>query len=290
MSNNIVIGVDIGGSHITAAQIDLKSHSIIRESLVRYPVNSKGTADEVIREWTDALLVCKTYGSQMPRKIGIAIPGPFDYDKGISLIKDLDKYESLYLLNVKELIASRLDINHEDIFMMNDASSFLKGEIFCADEIENCTHLAGLTLGTGLGSATWTNGVISEGDLYCTAFKNGTAEDYLSTRWFISRYKELTGISAKNVKEIRDMATSDSNAASIFTGFGQNLGEVLSSFCKKHQTEKVIIGGNIIKAWDLFINDTQLFLKNNSINVQLLQARLGEEAALIGAASLCSQS
>ena len=36
--------------------------------------------------------------------IGIAIPGPFDYGNGISLIKDLEKYESLYGTNIKETL------------------------------------------------------------------------------------------------------------------------------------------------------------------------------------------
>ena len=286
MNNNIVIGIDIGGSHITAAQIDLQSHSIIRDSLVRHPVNAKETAGRVIREWTDAIVDCKSRGSKISKKIGIAMPGPFDYDKGISLIKDLDKYESLYLINIKELLANELEIEEADIFMMNDASCFLKGEIFCGSA-EDCSHVIGITLGTGLGSAAGKNGAIYEGDLYYTPFKKGTAEDYLSTRWFIKRYKELTGIVAQNVKEIRDMVPADPNAVLLFVEFGKNLGEVLAAYCKKHDAEKIIIGGNIINAWELFIHETQAFLNNHSIDALMVKAKLGEEASLIGAGSLC---
>ena len=63
-------------------------------------------------------------------KIGIAMPGPFDYENGICYIKGLDKYESLFNLNVKEMLAQQLNIERSDIYMMNDASCFLKGEVF----------------------------------------------------------------------------------------------------------------------------------------------------------------
>lgn len=81
-------------------------------------------------------------------------------------------------------------------------------------------------------------------------YKSDTAEDYLSTRWFIKRYRELTGVTPKDVKEIRDRAPTDLIATSLFIEFGENLGKVLSVYCKKYQAKKVIIGGNIIKAWN----------------------------------------
>src|SRR5690348_12149288 len=108
MSNNIVVGVDIGGSHITAALIDLQAHNIIQQSLVRCHVDSKGTADQIINQWSDAILDCKAYHPQTLNKVGIAMPGPFDYQEGISFIKGLDKYEALYGRNVKKLLAAKL--------------------------------------------------------------------------------------------------------------------------------------------------------------------------------------
>ena len=69
--------------------------------------------------------------------------------------------------------------------MMNDASCFLKGEVF-GGAAKGYNHVIGITLGTGLGSATFKNGVVYDGDLYYTPFKESTAEDYLSTRWFIN--------------------------------------------------------------------------------------------------------
>jgi glucokinase len=287
MYSNIVTGIDIGGSHITAALIDLDAHAIIPGSTIRRDIDSKGNAKSIIKEWTDAILLCKDHHPQASDRLGIAIPGPFDYNTGISGITGLDKYEALYHLNVKDLIAAALGIRAGDVYMMNDASCFLKGEVF-AGAAQSGGNVIGITLGTGLGSAVFKDGSIIDGDLYCTPYKEGTAEDYLSTRWFIKAYKERTGKAAKNVKEIRNSIQRDETAASLFTEFGANLGAVLSSYAKRYGADKVVVGGNIINAWELFIPETEKVLGQHSVFVSVVKAELGEEAALLGAGSLCN--
>ena len=286
MNEHIVTGIDIGGSHITAALVDLKHHEILPASLTRHHVDAKGDTGKVIDEWASAIRDCKTFDPTSSNKIGIAMPGPFDYEKGICLIRGLDKYECLFNQNVKTLLANKLGISDADIFMMNDASCFLKGEVF-GGAARDCNNVIGITLGTGLGSATFKDGKIFDGDLYYTPFKDGTAEDYLSSRWFVRRYKELTGVTAKNVKELSERIDSDVHAQELFATFGKNLGEVLATYISKHNASMVVIGGNISNAWDLFIPETRGVLSGYSIKVPLVKALLGEEAALVGGASLC---
>jgi glucokinase len=280
------MGIDIGGSHITAALVDLQAHAIIRSSLVRHPVNAKGNKDEIIKEWTAAIVASKAKHHVAVEKIGIAMPGPFDYQKGISLINKLDKYEALYNLNVKGLLAEALQIDAGAIFMMNDASCFLKGEVFGGAAKESKSAV-GITLGTGLGSAALKNGKIYDGDLFRMPYKGALAEDYISTRWFINQYKERTGTWAKNVKELYDRVPGDKTANLLFAEFGKNLGEVLATYAKKWDAETLVMGGNIINAWDLFMPDTTAVLNSRSVKVVPVRAALGEEAALMGAGSLC---
>ena len=59
------------------------------------------------------------------------MPGPFDYEAGICLIRDQNKYPMLYGLNVKEHAGAGLAINADDIYINNDAACFLQGEVFC---------------------------------------------------------------------------------------------------------------------------------------------------------------
>ncbi len=49
------VGVDIGGSHITSALVDLKSGTILRETLTEMPVDNKAEADIIIRQWAKAI-------------------------------------------------------------------------------------------------------------------------------------------------------------------------------------------------------------------------------------------
>lgn len=100
---------------------------------------------------------------------------------------------------------------------------------------------------------------------------------------FIKEYKEQTGTTPKNVKEIRERIPGDETATSLFTEFGKNL-KVLAVYVKKHAAETVVMGGNIINAWKLFMRKTKKVLSNYSINVLLKKAKVGEEAALLGAA------
>lgn len=284
MNNKKVIGIDIGGSHITAALIDLEAHIIIPGTLIRQSVNSKNTAEQIIKEWSNTIACCKALDASASDKIGIAMPGPFDYDKGISLITGLDKFEMLYQLNIKELLAKELTIAPADIWMMNDANCFLKGEVF-GGAATGCNNVIGITIGTGLGSAIYKEAKIYDGDLYHTPYKNFTAEDYISTRWFLKRYQELTGKTAKAVKEIREQDSK--TAILLFKEFGNNLGHILSAFSKKHQISTIVIGGNLAKAWDLFIVETEKVFAVNAQNTTLVKAMLGEESSLMGAGSLC---
>ncbi len=285
MDSYKVIGIDIGGSHITAGIVDLKSRDVMPLTLIREHVNSKDNAEKIIDTWAKVIGKLFKDHPQVKKKIGIAMPGPFDYENGICLIQGVDKFESLFGLNIKRLLSDKLKIKDEDILMMNDASCFLKGEIFGGAAVNN-DNVLGITLGTGLGSARFHNGKIFDGDLYCSAFKNGTAEDYISGRWFLKRYKELTGESAKNVEEIKEKTSKNASVKSLFSEFGKNLGEALSGYAQKYSCDMIIIGGNITNSWELFFPETKAILDMLSKNVPIKKAGLGEESALIGAASL----
>src|SRR6476660_4782203 len=117
---NIKIGVDIGGSHITAGLVNLEDGTLIKESLVRRNINSAASSDIIINEWaiTISHLIDNGLGFQV-EDVCIAMPGPFDYNKGISLMQNQNKYDALYGLNVKELLAEKLNLPVKNIVMKN---------------------------------------------------------------------------------------------------------------------------------------------------------------------------
>ncbi|HYG37518.1 MAG TPA: ROK family protein [Cytophagales bacterium] len=283
MNNSIVLGADIGGSHITAALVDLNNKSLLPATRTRKPVNSHGSAHEIIKQWAEVIRETFAFHPDGRGKIGIAMPGPFDYEEGISLIKDQDKYDSLYGKNIKNLLGAELSLAPENFYLVNDAGSFIQGEFF-GGSIQGYENAIGITLGTGLGSAVLKNQVGNDANLWCMPFKNGIAEDYMSTRWFKQRYQELSGKEVKNVKELFERYNSDNLARVVFDEFGNNLSSFLYKFLESEVAEVIILGGNISNASELFLPVVIEELNRRGITLPIKIASLGEDAAIIGAA------
>ncbi len=278
-----ITGIDIGGTHITVCQVNPATGVMKEESMTRYAVDPSLGADLVIKNWAAAIKACLTQAGMAAGRLGIAMPGPFDYEKGISYIKGLSKYESLYGLPVKKMLAEELGIVESDISMMNDALAYVRGEcaLGCA---RGARDVLGITLGTGLGSAIYRKGMMVEGDLYCFPFREGMAEDYCSARWFLRSYEAKTGLRLKGVKELALRANDELEALALFQEFGTTLGEILLSRYAEKLPSTLVIGGNIARAWYLFLPTLKEKL-NDRCEIKL--ASLGEAAALIGA-SFCA--
>ncbi|NII84008.1 MULTISPECIES: ROK family protein [unclassified Pedobacter] len=281
--NKYVLGIDIGGSHITAAVLDMQQRNILKNSYTRERVDSHGSTEQIIRTWRSAIKAAYQKVDIKIGRIGIAMPGPFDYDKGISYIAGNDKYAAFYGLNVKDMLASELQINRDQILMSNDAACFLAGEVF-AGEAHAYQNLIGITLGTGLGSAVCKEGKITDANLWCSSFLNGIAEDYLSTRWFLKRYYELTGLNILNVRELTLLYEENQTVRKIFTEFGHNLGLFLKDFQQDYTAEAIIIGGNIANASGRFMPNVIKYLESQGIDTPIHISKLNEDAALVGAA------
>jgi glucokinase len=284
---DLILGIDIGGSHITVGFVDLHKREILEESYFRAFIDSWSSAEHIIDAW--AIVIEKAFSTVnvTEKKIGIAMPGPFDYEAGISYIKGNKKYDNLYGLNVKELLAQKLNIPPTHILMFNDAECFLKGEVF-AGVAKNHQKAVALTLGTGLGTAIYDNGVSADGELWNEAMLDGIAEDYISTRWFLKEYFERTGINIANVKALNDICDISGIARGVFKTFAGNLAAFMEGFIENEKPQIVVLGGNITKASQRFMPYFIACLEKKNIHVPIKVTQLGELAPLLGAASYWS--
>ncbi|MFD3002373.1 ROK family protein [Pontibacter toksunensis] len=284
MDNPIVLGIDIGGSHATAALVNLSTCNLLLGSRERREIDSQGTVEEIMKDWCEIAEETIKKTTKFSGKIGIAMPGPFDYQMGISLIQGQNKYEKLYKLNIKEMLAQRLSMEPENIRFINDAECFLQGEVVCG-AAKGYSSALGLTLGTGFGSAIYKNGKSRDAALWCAPFEEGIAEDKLSTRWFVKAYFDLTGLEVRGVKELAELADKDPHVQEVFHRFGRNLALFLINFFKQENPEVVVIGGNISKTYHLFSSELLKRLKEGGVDTTIRIAELGEESALLGAAA-----
>lgn len=289
------IGVDIGGSHISCAAVDLDKRVIIGKTAAGRPVDNKAEASAIIDVWAEAIgETLSLAGENGLEGIGFAMPGPFDYVNGICLIKGVPKYERLYGTDVGKAITRKLDLPAEyPVRFMNDASSFAAGEAW-AGKASAYKRIMAITLGTGFGSAFIESRVpVVTGDrvpdlgcVYHISYHDGIADDYFSTRWFTKRFFEIKGYNVEGVLEVSDAASEDPSAMAIFNEFGANLGEFLSPWLKKFGAEALVIGGNISRAYNLFGSAFENELIKDGCLVKPFISDLKEDAALIGSAFL----
>ncbi|MEN8122450.1 MAG: ROK family protein [Bacteroidota bacterium] len=296
----IAIGADIGGSHISCAAIDLSTHTIINGSYSIVDVDNHANAKEIISKWSNAIKesLDKIQANE-PVGIGFAMPGPFDYIKGIGLFEgENEKFENLNGVNVIEKLQESLNFNSEvSIRFMNDATAFAVGAVWADDKLADKSVLA-ITLGTGFGSAFIKNTLpVLQGEtvpkfgcLYHLPFKDGIADQTFSTRGLTKSYKEKSGIDINGVKEIADKATSDENAVLAFKQFGKELAEFLSPWIKKASINSIVIGGNISKAHTLFLGNLKSELKVLGDHPDISISSENDLQAILGAARLSEEN
>lgn len=295
MKKNIAIGADIGGSHITCAAIDLESRKILRETITGRAVDNQAQAGVIIQTWSDAVsgAMSKVHFENV-KGIGFAMPGPFDYVKGICYIRGVAKYENLYGFNIGDAIASNLGVDENFLIrFMNDASSFAVGEAW-AGSARNYSRSLSITFGTGFGSAFIADKIpVCDGPqvprigcVYHLPYGEGIADDYFSTRWFLKQYKLRTGKELPGVKELASLASTDKVVHDLFTEFGEKSARFLAPWLKRFEAEVLVVGGNISYAWNLFGGIFRTTLKDENWNGDVALSELKEDAALLGSAYL----
>jgi len=282
LSSSYILTADIGGSHITVSICDLQNYAILNEYTTRVGVDSKGTADDILTTWAGVFQQVLKKTTLPISALSVAMPGPFDYEKGISYIKGLNKYEALYGMDIKGYLADLLKLDPQLVQFRNDAESTIAGEVLMGAAKDD-QRVLGVTLGTGFGSAYSENRITKDINLGSNPYKETIADDYLSTRWFLKRYKELTGRSlAGGVRELSELAEKNAAVQDIFKEFALNMSDFLSEPVKRLDPEALIICGNIAKASKFFLPHLTGGL--NSIIIKL--AQLNEDAPLIGAAAM----
>ena len=284
-----VIALDVGGTSVKSAAV-----SIDGQLLAPYrqtPIDSGGSACTILHTlaWiVHAHLAEVTASDARLLGIGLGFPGPFDYATGVSRIRGVAKFESIYGKNVAGEVQQRLPNPKLPIRFRNDAEAAITGEARYGAG-QGIGRLIGLTLGTGCGSAflvdgepvTTGDGVPANGWLYPVPFRGEQADDVFSIRGLIARLNR-SALANKNIRAAAEEARhGDSAAGAVFAQFGEDLGEFLSPFVAEFSADAVLVLGGIAHNFDLF---------GPSLTARLTApvhpGQLGEEAALLGAAAL----
>lgn len=280
---NRVLTFDVGGSHISAALcfgIDLKLG----------PVASKQYGEITSSDGFVRLLyeLAARAVDGDPTGIGatLAVPGPFDFEAGVSLMRH--KLQYLYGIDLRQAFAARLRSEPNQIRFLNDADAYLLGEVG-GGAAKGFARAVGFTLGTGIGSAfavdgklvTTGAGVPKDGEIWNVPYNNATVEDFVSTRAIAGGYNRRTG-KTLTVAEIAALVASDRDAEAIFAEFGHNLGRVIGEVIADFRADVVVLGGGISRSADLFLPAARAEIPNSKLQIRV--SALGDRAPLVGCA------
>jgi glucokinase len=280
MSKKVVLAGDIGGSHITIGRFVEISDGFQLEDIQRRSIDSYASKLEILNEWTTFIREMIHQGEIF--RLSLAMPAPFNYEDGICLIQEQGKFKYLFNVNLKLELSDLLGIAQSDLKFINDAHAFLLGETFFG-KVNGAQRVLGLTLGSGLGSSIKIGQQVVDGELWKSSFKNGIAEDYLGSSWFINWVKKEKGIQVKGVKEIIQEKGILDIAGNVFGEFADNLAEFISLHYSTIKMDKVILGGNISLSSSFFIDKLIENLLLKGINIPVEVSQLGEKSAVYGA-------
>ena len=253
------VAVDIGGSHVTAALVDMRARRVLVGSVHRQPVLEARPATEILDAWSEVCLAAAEAGPT-PHGVGLAVPAPFDLAAGVSQMTH--KFQALRGLPLVPLLRQRWKgsvLADVPVSIANDADCFALGE-WWAGLGQGDARVIGITLGTGLGSGFVRDGRIvtsdrdvpASGEIWDLPYLDGCAEDYTSGRFITASWHAETSQSLDAAAVARLAMDGDSRARAIFTAFGSHLGAVLRPHVDAFRPACVVVGGNLARAWPLF--------------------------------------
>ncbi|MEX0904258.1 MAG: ROK family protein [Balneolaceae bacterium] len=289
---SLYISLDIGGSHITSGLVNIQKGKKSIENVFHQPIDSNATADHLLSNISDCIVnVSKPIThSQFVKDIAISMAGPLEYKRGISRIAGVNKFNSLFALDLKTSLLNRLserNLQIGQITFLNDAQAFLLGVLH--QKNIHAEKVLAITIGTGIGSASYSNGALfpglmDENYLYKSSFKEGIAEDYFSTKWFLDQAKKRNagnGQDISGVKELSEKAENSPEVREIFDHFGKNLAEYLNGLISHKKVDRIVFGGKIFHSYHLFEESFKDHF-TNGVNVQVVNKT--SELSLLGAA------
>jgi glucokinase len=292
-----VLAVDAGGSVLKAALVS-QSGRILIGSDYRLPVDSAGSLPLIEQAYVELAAQGRQAAAQRGLDlsgIGVSIPGPFDYANGFCLMTH--KYQAIYKVPMRPWFAR--GAGAVPVRFVHDSTAFLLGATW-QSRWSDCRRVGAVLIGTGLGFASLFDGEIFSNpqggpgiSIYARSYRDGTAEDYVSRRGILWRYRLLQPAGSAediDVRELADRARQGEAAArQVFADTGEYLAEILHEILREHDFEVLLLGGQIAKSAELFLPRLQAGLADLPSLRAIEPAEQIDDAPLLGVARACWQ-
>ena len=244
MTTGNILVLDVGGSFLKYGVADEKG-ALLPGSVGEAPARADESPEKVYEAFEE---VIRRARETAPLAGACAcFPGPFDYTHGVFRMKH--KFQALYGCSIlPPFQKAGLPVR-----FLHDSTSYILGEAFDGT-LQGAESPCCVMLGTGLGFAMMKGGkvLIDQNQtpalsLWCAPFREGIAEDYVSTRAIQAAYGQPL-----SVKDIAGLARQgDEKALQAFRKTGEALSELMGIIDRRFHPDKLALGGQIARSADL---------------------------------------
>jgi glucokinase len=310
-AEDVVLAVDLGGTHLRAALVD-RTGKILTQIKKETP---KGDSPEcVLESLVEAERECRSSrGAANPRVIAASVVVPGAVDKANAVVVQAPNLPYLNNFGLKRALEKKFA---RPVVLENDANAAAMGEMWLG-AARGCRNVICVTLGTGVGG-----GVISDGRLWrgsdgsageightavdpfsglkCKCGNEGCLEMFASATAIVRMANEnlpkfpdstlnKQEITAERVYEAG--REGDELAISVFDRVGLYLGIGVATLINLLNPEIIVIGGGVVNGWKLFEGSMREQVAARAFRPQLGKVRIvpaecGDNAGLLGAAKL----
>ena len=308
MEKKYVVGVDLGGTKIYTALVDLEGN-IIKEKTVETLAHEGEQA--VLGRIIDTInYVIDGTEKNLIKSIGIGSPGPLDVKNGIIIENSNLPFKNF------EIVKTIRETYDLPTYLDNDANVATLGE-FMFGAGKGTENMVFITASTGIGGGAVINGKLFRGTTgnalevghtivanegpRCGCGNIGCAEALGSGTAIGKRAKEAVATnvetSLKNYENVtskevfKEAANGDRVAKNILETSLNYLGIAVANTITNFDPEKVVIGGGVINGGSIVLDTIRRVvgeraLKTFADSCTVEKAVLGGKAGVLGAAAL----
>lgn len=309
------IGIDLGGTNIVAGVVDEEYNIITKASTkTNCPRPEKEIADDMARMALEAVKNANLTIDQI-EWIGVGTPGIANSETGIIEYSNNLGFKNTPMV---KYIQETID---KPVFIENDANAAAYGE-FVAGAAKGAKNAVCITLGTGVGGGIIIDGKIYSGSNFagaeightvievdgaqCSCGRKGCFEAYSSATGLIRMTKEAIAehpdcIMAQSEKEkgkvtartsFDCMRAGDKYAKAVVDKYIKYLAAGITNTINIFQPDILCIGGGVCNEGDPLLLPMkelvakEVYTRNSPKNTEIVIAKLGNDAGIIGAAFL----